>query len=96
MRLNSEQRRILAALQRGCYLKVHREVDGAKVYRLHCPTESGDAVEVVNAGTVETLEQRGYLQSNLKFPAASLLLTERGAHAAAEPAALRPVGPRGY
>ncbi len=34
MRLNSEQRRILAALQGGCYLKIHRTLDGAKVYRL--------------------------------------------------------------
>lgn len=99
MRLNKEQRRILGALQRGCHLKVHRDVDGAKVYRLHCPTEtpeSGNAAEVVDAVAVDGLERRGYLQSNMKFPAATLLLTERGRQAVNTPAALRPLGPRGY
>ena len=96
MRLNREQRRILQALQAGCHLKVHRDVDGAKVYRLHCLTKSGDAAEVVASGIVDTLERRGYLQSNMKFPAAALLLTERGLQAVSTPAALRPVGPRGY
>ena len=96
MRLNGEQRRILQALQRGCHLKVHRDVDGAKVYRLHCRTEEGDAAEEISGGSVEALERRGYLQSNLKFPAATLLLTERGLQAVNTPAALQPVGPRGY
>jgi hypothetical protein len=100
MRLNGEQRRILQALQSGCHLKVHRDLDGAKVYRLHCPAASTaagvNAAEEVAAGNVEALERRGYLQSNLKFPAAMLLLTERGLQAASTPAALRPVGPRSY
>ena len=96
MRLNHEQRRILQALQRGCHLKVHRDVDGGKVYRLHCPTESGDAAEVVDSADIDGLERRGYLQSNMKFPAATLLLTERGLQAVSTPAALRPLGPRGY
>ena len=96
MRLNGEQRRILAALQRGCHLKVHREVDGAKVYRLHCPPEMGADAETVASAVVEALERRGYLQSNMKFPAATLLLTERGMQAVNDPAPLRPVGPRGY
>ena len=100
MRLNGEQRRILRALQSGCHLKVHRDLDGAKVYRLHCPAcgEDGgeDAAELVAAGSVDALERHGYLQSNLKFPAATLLLTERGRQAASAPAALHPVGPRGY
>ena len=96
MRLNGEQRRILAALQRGCHLKVHREVDGAKVYRLHCPPAAGADAEVVAAAVVETLERHGYLQSNMKFPAATLLLTERGMQAVKAPAPLKPVGPRSY
>ena len=41
MRLNHEQRRILAALQQGCCLKIHRTLDGAKVYCLHCSTADG-------------------------------------------------------
>lgn len=94
--MNGEQRRILAALQSGCHLKVHREVDGAKVYRLHCPPETGAKDEVVAPAVVESLERHGYLQSNLKFPAATLLLTERGLQAVDAPAPLRPVGPRRY
>jgi hypothetical protein len=84
MRLNQEQRRILAALQRGCYLKIHRTLDGAKVYRLYCSNADGAAtVEELSAAPVDTLERHGYIQSNMKFPAATLLLTERGAQAAA-------------
>lgn len=97
MQQNREQRRILQALLSGCHLKVHRTVDGAKEYRLHGSTADGvPAAEVLAPGPVEALERRGYLQSNLKFPAASLLLTERGVQAASAPALLRPIGPRGY
>jgi hypothetical protein len=81
MRLNGEQRRILAALQHGCTLKIHRTLDGAKVYRLHCPADGEDRVEELPAAAVDMLERHGYLQSNMKFPAATLLLTERGARA---------------
>ena len=81
MRLNTEQRRILAALQGGCYLKIHRTLDGAKVYRLHCSSGGEDAVEELPPAAVDALARHGYLQSNLKFPAATLLLTERGARA---------------
>ena len=79
MRLNTEQRRILAALQGGCYLKIHRTVDGAKVYRLYCSSRSDVEGEELPPAAVDALERHGYLQSNLKFPAATLLLTERGA-----------------
>ena len=95
-RLNREQQRILRALQQGCHLKVHRTLDGTKVYRLHWAAAGADAVEEVEGKLVEALERGGYLQSNLKFPAAALLLTERGVQAVTAPAALRPVGPRGY
>jgi hypothetical protein len=95
--LSSEQQRVLLALQQGCHLKVHRTLDGAKVYRLHGAAAGGeDAAEEVAPGVVETLERRGYLQSNMKFPAAAYLLTERGAQAIEAPAALHPVGPRSY
>ena len=107
MRLSGEQRRILQALQQGRHLKVHRTVDGAKVYRLHGAAGDGAAAgeavtgeavtgEEVPAGVVEPLERHGCLQSNLKFPAATLLLTERGARAVTTPAALHPIGPRSY
>ena len=81
MRLSSEQRRILAALQGGCYLKIHRTLDGAKVYRLYCSSAPDDQGEELPAAPVDALEQHGYLQSNMKFPAATLLLTARGATA---------------
>jgi hypothetical protein len=79
MRLNTEQRRILAALQGGCYIKIHRTLDGAKVYRLYCSSSSDDQGEELSAAPVDALERHGYLQSNMKFPAATLLLTECGA-----------------
>jgi hypothetical protein len=83
MRLNHEQRRILAALRQGCYLKIHRTLDGAKVYRLHCSAPDGEiTVEELSAAPVDALERHGYVQSNMKFPAATLLLTERGVQAA--------------
>ncbi len=83
MRLSTEQRRILAALQGGCYLKIHRTVDGDKVYRLYCSSSSDDRGEELPAAAVDALERHGYLQSNMKFPAATLLLTERGVRARA-------------
>ena len=81
MRLNTQQRRILAALQAGGYLKIHRTLDGAKVYRLYRSSSSDDQGEELPAGPVDALERHGYLQSNMKFPAATLLLTPRGAQA---------------
>lgn len=91
-RLSAQQLAVLRALQDGCQLKVHRTLDGAKTYRLHCPgahaletgQETGQEIgQVLPAAAVELLERRGYLQSNMKFPAATLLLTERGRQAAA-------------
>ena len=80
MRLSQEQRRILAALQQGCYLKVHRTLDGAKVYCLYCSSTDGkERAEELPAALVDPLERHGYVQSNMKFPAATLLLTVRGA-----------------
>ncbi len=74
MRLNHEQRRILSALQQGCYLKIHRTLDGAKVYCLHCSSPEGEnSVEELSAAPIAALERHGYIQSNMKFPAATLL-----------------------
>lgn len=101
VRINSEQQRLLQALQSGCYLKVHRTLDGAKLYQLHGAHAGGEhsndkGAEIVSPGLVETLERHGYLQSNMKFPAAMLLLTERGIEAANAASSLRPIGPRRY
>jgi hypothetical protein len=67
---------LLRALLDGAVLKVHRTVDGAKVHQLHCHGEPPRAVE---AATVRRLEAQNLIQSNMKFPAATYLLTEQGA-----------------
>ncbi len=95
--LSEEQRRILLALQQGCQLKVHRSLDGAKVYQLHWVSPQGQIqTQELAAEPIRALEQCGCLQSNMKFPAASLLLTEYGTQLAAAKDVLRPVGPRSY
>jgi hypothetical protein len=94
---------LLAALHRGHHLKVHRTVDGAKVYRLHC-AGTQTAPQELPGDLVESLERGGYLQSNMKFPAATLLLTEKGCQATRDDASAGaqgtnrwiPVGPRHY
>ena len=59
----------------GATLKVHRTVDGEKTHRLH-PLD-GPAQSVERAA-VEALKDSGLIRSNMKFPAATYLLTERG------------------
>ncbi len=76
MRLTPDQRRILRAMRDGATLKAHRTLDGEKVHRLH--PLSGEP-EPVDAALVESLRELGLIQSNLKFPAATYILTERGA-----------------
>jgi hypothetical protein len=102
-RLNDEQRRVLLALRQGCHLKVHRTLDGDKVCRLHHSPHAGNAsIEVLPLELIDALERSGFVQSNMKFPAATLLLTERGVQAAeavmtaSAGDGLRPIGPRKY
>jgi hypothetical protein len=76
MRLTPDQRRILRAMHDGATLKAHRTLDGEKVHRLHPLV--GEP-ELVDAALVESLRDLGLIQSNLKFPAATYILTERGA-----------------
>lgn len=78
MALSSEQARILRVMAAGWSLKAHRDIEGGKVYRLH-PLE-GEA-EVVEAETVLGLVERGLLDSNKKFPAATFWLTDLGRQA---------------
>lgn len=74
-RLTDLQKAVLAALWEGWTLKSHRTLDGQKVYRLH--GLSGEVKEVAD-GAVDTLVAAQLVQSNLKFPAATYLLTQKG------------------
>lgn len=76
-----EEQRLLRALANGDTLKAHRQLDGAKRYRLH-PLDGG-APSDASPEVVERLLARGLLASNFKFPAAVLLLTKQGAAVAA-------------
>ena len=79
MKLPLESARILRALLAGATLKAHRTLDGAKTYTLH-PLDGPD--EIVDRAAVESLKRHGLIRSNLKFPAATYVLTEEGlAHA---------------
>lgn len=71
-----EQERILRSLAAGSTLKMHRTVDGEKVYKLH-PLD-GAPPEALSDALVEGLRQQKLIQSNLKFPAAVYLLTDKG------------------
>ena len=75
MGLSAEASKILHALDQGASLKVHRTLDGAKVHKVH-PLQ-GVAYEVPT-DAVRTLEKRGWLRSNMKFPVATYLLTPEG------------------
>jgi hypothetical protein len=74
-KLASEARDLLGELAAGAALKVHRDVDGGKVYRLHPLT---GAAREVDERLVADLRRRGLIESNMKFPAATYLLTEKG------------------
>lgn len=82
MRLSPAQQRVLLAMAEGHTLKSHRFLDGRKIYRLH--HLDGSTSETVWRTTVEALWQRGLVDSNKKFPAATYLLTEQGRRLAAE------------
>lgn len=100
MRISPEQRRILAALKQGCQLKVHRTADGRKEHRLHGLPDASSPADTasVDADAVARLEAGGFVESNMKFPAATFLLTEKGSEAAAHltGSPLTPTGPRNY
>ena len=75
--LSDAQSHVLRALKAGQTLKSHRYLDGRKVYQLHA--FNGDVERDVSAQAVEQLKARGLIDSNMKFPAATYLLTEAGA-----------------
>jgi uncharacterized protein YjhX (UPF0386 family) len=75
MKLSKAQAKVLQGLMEGGTLKVHRHLDGSKVYQLH-PLE-GEPLTLQEA-MVRRLETQGLIESNKKFPAATYLLTEKG------------------
>ncbi len=95
MRLTDEEQQILAALQTGQHLKVHRTPDGNKRYCLH--RVDGSVVCDVSPDAAGKLERSGLIESNMKFPAATFLLTEKGNSMAARITGSRqlPTGARG-
>lgn len=80
MRLNKAEQHVLAALVSGRHLKSHRYLDGTKLYALH--NAANTEREPVAAATVDSLRARGLIVGNMKFPAATYLLTPRGADVA--------------
>ncbi len=79
--LTQEEKRVLRALVTGWTLRAHRTLDGEKRYRLHA---LDGAVRPVHSRAVERLLDRGFVQSNQKFPVATFLLTDRGQERAAQ------------
>lgn len=81
--LSERQKEILRLVSCGWTLKSHRYLDGQKIYRLHAPNR-----EVIDLpdNVVEPLIERGFFQSNQKFPAATFLLTAQGEALAARSA----------
>ena len=75
MKLSKMQANALQALISGATLKSHRYLDGTKLYKLRAL----DGLETtVRWATVQALKERGLIDSNKKFPAATYLLTEKG------------------
>ena len=94
-KLAGEQAALLVSLQQGAVLKVHRTLDGDKVYRL----QQNDApAQEIEATLVAALTDRSLVQSNMKFPAATFLLTDKGVAVAMQlsGATVKPTGPRNY
>lgn len=100
VRLSPRQKEILVALQSGSRLQVHRTVDGEKRYLLHPVDEAAGVhtAEDVAPTDVAYLEKHRLVESNMKFPAATFLMTKRGADIAAaiSGSERRPVGPRSF
>ena len=94
-KLTGEQAALLVSLQQGAVLKVHRTLDGDKVYRLQ---QNDTPAQEIEAALVAAATDLGLLQSNMKFPAATFLLTDKGVAVAMQlsGATVEPAGPRNY
>jgi hypothetical protein len=73
--LTADQQQLLLKIANGEALKVHRDLEGHKVYRLHDP--EGHA-ETIGRELAESLIDLSLIDSNKKFPAATFWLTETG------------------
>ena len=78
MTLSLAQRELLMAMREGASLKIHRDLDGDKQHILH-PLEGDPGA--VDAALVEALRNLEMIQSNLKFPAATYVLTHKALQA---------------
>src|SRR5262245_45186380 len=81
MRLGSEEKEVLRALVSGYELKSHRTLDGHKGYTLH--DTATEATRPVDPATMDRLRQLSLIAGNMKFPAATYLLTSEGERVAA-------------
>ena len=84
MKLSKAQVKVLQGFMTGGTLKVHRHLDGSKVYLLD-PLEGPP--ETLQGAIVDHLKAQGLIDSNKKFPAATYLLTEKGKEVAVSLAA---------
>ncbi|MEZ4657133.1 MAG: hypothetical protein R2911_06145 [Caldilineaceae bacterium] len=75
MKLSTDQIDVLAALAVGAVLKSHRDLDGHKVYRLH-PLQGSSLA--LSPHMVDPLKRHKLIESNMKFPAATYILTDKG------------------
>jgi hypothetical protein len=75
MRLSSLHKTLLRAVARGDVLKAHRDIEGAKDYKLH-PLNGPE--QEIDPAVVAYLCDHGLIDSNKKFPAATFWLTEKG------------------
>ena len=93
--LDPAQAALLTKLQQGAVLKVHRTIDGDKLYRLH---QVGAPDQEIDGALVAALTDLDLLQSNMEFPAATFLLTDKGVAVAIQlsGATVEPTGPRNY
>ncbi len=79
--LSAEAEQVIRLMATGGTLKAHRSVDGEKAARLH--PLYGPSIDVSPTAMVQ-LKQHRLLDSNMKFPAATYLLTPKGKALAAE------------
>ena len=96
MRPSPAQRQLLIAMQAGGRLRMERTLDGAKAYRIYAPDNPEG--EAILAALVQRLERAGLIESNMKFPAATFMLTDEGVRLASQltGSTVEPVGPRRF
>ena len=75
MKLSPGEETVLRAVAQGGTLKTHRSMDGEKLSKLHPLSAPAFAVD---PAVVDALKRRKLIRSNMKFPAATYLLTDRG------------------